>query len=537
MAARTSCSRTPSGRTCASRRWWRPRGRARGRATACACGSASACGPRRPRPRSSSGFAEVAPEPREPRVVQRARGPGARARARVPRGRVGPAPLRLIGERRRRPSAGGPPATGTRSSGSRSTTSTHLRHPLGPPDRRLRLSRRPRAPRAWSRAPRSGVLLGDLSTPGSRCGSCGAPAASDVTAMPFGIDTPSLFGMVFGVLGPGDAPHRRSGAGLEDRHGRHGGDGRDQARLAFAGDWVRRVVPRAALLGSIAGVAILLIAFLPVAQGLRAIPLVGVVSLIVRARRAGGRRAAAVGPAGRASPRCWRARVVFWGRWAARRRAGRRRRIRRVTLGALGLALPWPTLAWLDALDATLPYLPLAVPFALATVVGGIDNTESAIAAGDEYRTRDILLTEAVATIAAGLLRRRDPEHALHRPPRLQGDGRAGRLHAGHRPRDRRRRRGRRRLACSCALLPEAAVAPDPGLRRARDHRAGLPRPRRRATPPRSRCPSSPRWPRSCSSRANLLLGGGGQEPRPISSGEGRLACGARSSCSATASS
>jgi AGZA family xanthine/uracil permease-like MFS transporter len=42
------------------------------------------------------------------------------------------------------------------------------------------------------------------------------------------------------------------------------------------------------------------------------------------------------------------------------------------------------------------------VPFALATVVGGIDNTESAIVAGDEYRTRDILLTEAVATIAAG---------------------------------------------------------------------------------------------------------------------------------------
>ena len=42
------------------------------------------------------------------------------------------------------------------------------------------------------------------------------------------------------------------------------------------------------------------------------------------------------------------------------------------------------------------------MPFALATVVGGIDNTESAIVAGDEYRTRDILLTEALATIAAG---------------------------------------------------------------------------------------------------------------------------------------
>ena len=57
---------------------------------------------------------------------------------------------------------------------------------------------------------------------------------------------------------------------------------------------------------------------------------------------------------------------------------------------------------WLPALPDVLPYLPLGVPFALATVVGGIDNTESASAAGDEYRARDILLTEAIATIVAG---------------------------------------------------------------------------------------------------------------------------------------
>jgi len=43
------------------------------------------------------------------------------------------------------------------------------------------------------------------------------------------------------------------------------------------------------------------------------------------------------------------------------------------------------------------------LPFALVTVIGGIDNTESAAAAGDEYRTRDILMTEALATIAAGI--------------------------------------------------------------------------------------------------------------------------------------
>ena len=66
------------------------------------------------------------------------------------------------------------------------------------------------------------------------------------------------------------------------------------------------------------------------------------------------------------------------------------------------MAPPWPTLAWLSAFDQVLAYLPLALPFAVATVVGGIDNTESARVAGDEYPTRDILLTEAVATIVAG---------------------------------------------------------------------------------------------------------------------------------------
>ena len=48
--------------------------------------------------------------------------------------------------------------------------------------------------------------------------------------------------------------------------------------------------------------------------------------------------------------------------------------------------------------------LPVVLPFALATIVGGIDCTESAAAAGDEYDTRPILLTEGVASLVAGLL-------------------------------------------------------------------------------------------------------------------------------------
>jgi len=50
--------------------------------------------------------------------------------------------------------------------------------------------------------------------------------------------------------------------------------------LSFAGDFARRVVPRAALLGSIAGIAILLIAFLPALKVMRD-PLVGLPTLTI----------------------------------------------------------------------------------------------------------------------------------------------------------------------------------------------------------------------------------------------------------------
>jgi AGZA family xanthine/uracil permease-like MFS transporter len=74
-----------------------------------------------------------------------------------------------------------------------------------------------------------------------------------------------------------------------------------------------------------------------------------------------------------------------------------------VPSASLHLALPLPTLAGLAALPQALAYLPIGIPFGVLTIVGGINVTESARAAGDDYSTRDILLTEAVATLVAGL--------------------------------------------------------------------------------------------------------------------------------------
>jgi AGZA family xanthine/uracil permease-like MFS transporter len=217
----------------------------------------------------------------------------------------------------------------------------------------------------------------------------------DVTAMPFGIDTPTLFAMVFGVLGPvmlatGD-PVLAWKVGMAATIA----IGLAKLGLAFAGDWARRVVPRAALLGSIAGVAILLIAFLPTLKILRD-PLVGLVSLVVLLLTLFGRVRMVFGLPG-ALVAVLAGTAIFWGRAALGLGPGGA-----LAMGPLGLSVPWPTLIWLEALGETLPYLSIALPFALVTIIGGIDNTESAAAAGDEYRARDILLTEAAATVLAG---------------------------------------------------------------------------------------------------------------------------------------
>ena len=240
-----------------------------------------------------------------------------------------------------------------------------------------------------------GVLLGDLAYTWLAVRLMRQSGRDDVTAMPFGIDTPTLFAMVFGVLGPvmlatGD-PVLAWRIGMAATIA----IGVAKLGLAFAGDWARRVVPRAALLGSIGGVSILLIAFLPTLKIVRD-PLIGLIALIVLLLALFGQVRMPLGLPG-AFVAVLAGTAIFWGRAALDLGpAGA------IALGPLRLSPPWPTLDWLQSLPQTLPYLSIALPFALVTTIGGIDNTESAAAAGDEYRTRDILLTEAAATALAG---------------------------------------------------------------------------------------------------------------------------------------
>lgn len=248
-----------------------------------------------------------------------------------------------------------------------------------------------------------GVCLGDLAYTWMAIRLARRTGRSDVTAMPLGLDTPSTVGIAVAVLGPTFAAARATmpvddAATLTWQVGMAtlifmGGI---KVVFSFVGDALRAAVPQAGLLGSIGGVGLVLLGFLPLLHifevpiaGLAALGLV-LYTLVARlplpGRLPGAFLAVLVGTA------------LYYGLGSA----GLVDHFR-LPEPALTPSPPMPTLGFLDGIDRAVDFLPLAIPFGLLTIVGGINVNESARVAGDDYRTRDILLVEAVVTLVAGL--------------------------------------------------------------------------------------------------------------------------------------
>ena len=250
-----------------------------------------------------------------------------------------------------------------------------------------------------------GVLFGDLVYTWMAFRLAKSTNNTRVTAMPLGLDTPSTIGIALTVLGPCFLAMKAKGLPVEEAALMTWYVGMATMVLigvvkvifSFIGGWVQRIVPQAGLLGSLAGIGLALIGLLPLID-IFSMPVVGITALglilynlvagIKLPRNFPGVLAAvAVGttlyyvlaPYG-----------LVGGTYAAPQ-------------SQLHFGFPVPTLGFLQGLGEALKYLPIAIPFALLTVVGGINVTESARVAGDDYNTRQILLTEAIATLIAGL--------------------------------------------------------------------------------------------------------------------------------------
>jgi AGZA family xanthine/uracil permease-like MFS transporter len=257
-----------------------------------------------------------------------------------------------------------------------------------------------------------GVLLGDLIFTVMAFRLARWTGRRDVTAMPLGLDTPSTFGSVILIIGPAFQAALARGLDVEAaaQHAWFLGltmllaSGIFKLICALGSGLVRDLVPRAGLLGSLTAIALVLISFLPLLD-VAAFPVAGFVSLLVilttltarwhLPRRIPGALAA-----------CVLGCLVYYGMHLAGLGPGPGESGPQPST-LLRLALPVPLEAWWGWIEQAWPealrYLPVAIPLALATVVGGIDCTESAAAAGDDYPTGQIIAAEGLATLAAGL--------------------------------------------------------------------------------------------------------------------------------------
>ena len=222
------------------------------------------------------------------------------------------------------------------------------------------------------------------------------------TALPYGVNTLSLLAYVFLVMLP--VKLSALGNGLADDEAAQLawqaglmaclGSGLIEAGGAYVVGSLRRWLPRAALLSSLAGIAL---AFLSLGFLLQiyASPLVGltvfVVLLIayfgsVRFPLPGGLVAFLLGLALAWSTGLMDTDPIRWQQaW-----------------GSVGLKLPQLHLVALwQARDQLLPWLSVIVPMGLFNVVGSMQNIESAEAAGDRYPMRSSLLINGIGTIAA----------------------------------------------------------------------------------------------------------------------------------------
>jgi len=224
---------------------------------------------------------------------------------------------------------------------------------------------------------------------------------TDVCALPYGINTVSLIAHVFLVMLPAKALATAAGAPDPARVAWQAGllatlcSGIIELAAAFVAERVRKLTPRAALLSTLAGIALGFISFGFVFRSF-ARPIVGLTTLGIvmltyfgrvrfKGHIPGGMVAVAVGT------------ILSWA-------------IRIAPVGArpspAGLHVPVPVVGDLVAAltgGHLLPYLSVIVAMGLFNVLGSLQNIESAEAAGDPYETRPALTINGIGSVAAAL--------------------------------------------------------------------------------------------------------------------------------------
>ena len=227
----------------------------------------------------------------------------------------------------------------------------------------------------------------------------------DCTALPYGINTISLFAYIFLVMLPVKLAALAGGLSEAEaitRSWQAGvmaclGSGLIEVAGAFTVSRLQRWLPRAALLSTLAGIAL---GFLALAFLLRtyAHPLIGLSSLAVilvgyygkvRWPLPTGLSAVLIGA------------VLAWGSGMIHPDS----QAINNAVAVVGFHLPKVQLQTLwQGRGDLIPWMGIILPMGLFNVIGSLQNLESAAAAGDRYPARPALLIDGVGTLTAAVL-------------------------------------------------------------------------------------------------------------------------------------
>ena len=225
---------------------------------------------------------------------------------------------------------------------------------------------------------------------------------TDVTAMPYGPSVPHMFIVVFVIMLPVYLKTKDPLLAW-------------QAGLAWAfiigvivlagiffGPWVRAHTPRAAMLGTLAGISIAFISLRPAFQ-MWEVPWIAFISLaIVLISWTANTRLPFGLPGGLAAVIVgivvgW---VAYFAGWSDVVKAEQVR----ASLTQFGLHLPFiGTEVWRGLADVA-PLLVTAIPLGIYNFTEALNNVESASAAGDSYDLRKILAADGIGAIAGAML-------------------------------------------------------------------------------------------------------------------------------------
>lgn len=227
---------------------------------------------------------------------------------------------------------------------------------------------------------------------------------SDVCALPSGVSVPHMFVVVFVVMLPialstGD-PVKGWEAGLTWVF--------IQSFVLIVGGyvapWIRKITPRAALLGTLAGVSIAFISMRPALEMFMT-PLIGVVCFaIIIASWFGGIRYFKGMPAGLVAIAVGT--LIAWGSTLFGLNYGGLS-LDKLVSSVIGFGFSVPIPAF-DHVFSGFEFLGIilvtAIPFGIYDLVEAIDNVESAAAAGDNFPTTRVLTADGVISLIGCLM-------------------------------------------------------------------------------------------------------------------------------------